>query len=281
MAARQQTRTSRLLRHAGKKVRTTLRGCRPSAVKGRFVAPRVLLNSIPKAGTHLLESALEQYPLLRNLGHRTASCWDQVSPRTLRLVRTIGRGGFLNGHLTARPELLELIELRDIKVLFVVRDPRDIAVSHFKYVSDIDLTHPAHGYFQSLPDDSARLLASIEGVPGLKASIGEMLERFSGWLDNSNTLVCRFEDLIGTGGGGSRERQLKVLQEVADFLGIVSTPGQLERIADRTFSTRSSTFRQGRSGGWRNHFTTRHIEVFKRVAGDELVRYGYETDTAW
>jgi hypothetical protein len=161
-----QANLNRLMRHARKKVRTSMYGLRPSSIHGRFVANRILLNSIPKAGTHLLENALEQFPLLRNAGYQTINCWDSISPANLRIVRSIGKGAFLNAHLTAQPELDGMIRMRSIKVLFVIRDPRDIVVSYYKHVTAIDSTHPLPSYFSSLADDDTRLLASIEKMEG-------------------------------------------------------------------------------------------------------------------
>jgi hypothetical protein len=43
----------------------------------------------------------------------------------------------------------------------------------------------------------------------------------------------------------------------------------------------SLTFRQGQTGDWRNHFVEEHRSTFKEVAGDTLVRLGYEKDLDW
>jgi hypothetical protein len=44
---------------------------------------------------------------------------------------------------------------------------------------------------------------------------------------------------------------------------------------------RSATFRSGKSGTWRQYFTEEHKRLFKEVAGDLLIRLGYETDNDW
>lgn len=270
----------KILRHARKKVRTTLHGLRPSALHGRYTAHRILLNSIPKAGTHLLENALEQFPLLRNAGRKTITCWESLPDHAYKAVTSIGRGEFLNGHLTGLPELLEIVQTYQIKVLFVIRDPRDIAVSYYKYVTNIDKTHPMHEYFHSLKDDDERLTASIEKVGG-KVTIGELLRRYEPWLNPEHAHTCRFEDLIGPAGGGNKEKQVKLLESVLRYLEISATEAEIETIAERTFSVKSSTFRQGRTGAWRKYFKPYHISLFKSVAGNELIRYGYEDSNDW
>lgn len=271
----------RIVRHARKKIRTVLHGLRPSGLYGRFAAPAVLLNSIPKAGTHLLETALERYPRMRNAGLRTVSSWTTVPDRVTDRIRRVGKGEFLNAHVPAVPELIRIVHEREIRVLFMVRDPRDVVVSHFKYVCNIDTDHRLSAHYRSLPDDDARLMASIVGVDGLKPSIGEILDEFAGWMAADTSLLCRFEDLIGPEGGGSREAQHEVLRAVGQHLDIPVTGDEIARIAEGIFSPRSSTFRKGRLGVWREHFNAQHIAKFKEVAGTAIVRYGYERDLDW
>ena len=44
---------------------------------------------------------------------------------------------------------------------------------------------------------------------------------------------------------------------------------------------KSRTFRSGKTGGWKEHFPREHRLLFKDVAGDLLVRLGYEKDNDW
>ncbi|MDL1944847.1 sulfotransferase domain-containing protein, partial [Chloroflexi bacterium CFX2] len=44
---------------------------------------------------------------------------------------------------------------------------------------------------------------------------------------------------------------------------------------------KSHTFRSGKAGGWKEHFTEEHKKLFKNVAGDLLARLGYEKDDDW
>ena len=141
MAQIQNTKFDRYKRHVNKKLHCTLRGLTPSAIQGRYKGPRVLINSVPKAGTHLLEKALDHFHLLRNAGKKTLSCWDSPDRSTLAILRRIKKGQVLNAHFTAQKEILDTIDEKKILVLFIIRDPRDIVVSRFKYISKIDKTH--------------------------------------------------------------------------------------------------------------------------------------------
>jgi hypothetical protein len=44
---------------------------------------------------------------------------------------------------------------------------------------------------------------------------------------------------------------------------------------------KSHTFRSGKTGGWHEYFTEEHKALFKDVAGDLLVKLGYEKDNNW
>jgi hypothetical protein len=44
---------------------------------------------------------------------------------------------------------------------------------------------------------------------------------------------------------------------------------------------KSHTFRTGKTGGWREFFTAEHKKLFKDVAGDLVVRLGYEKTSDW
>ena len=42
-----------------------------------------------------------------------------------------------------------------------------------------------------------------------------------------------------------------------------------------------TTFRKGLSGEWKNLFSKFHNDIFKDVAGDLLIKLGYEKDKGW
>ncbi|MGH2703243.1 MAG: sulfotransferase domain-containing protein, partial [Actinomycetota bacterium] len=56
---------------------------------------------------------------------------------------------------------------------------------------------------------------------------------------------------------------------------------ECERVAQRSWSQGTATFRRGQIGDWRNHFNEDHKEAFKKMAGDTLIRLGYEHDLNW
>jgi sulfotransferase 6B1 len=257
----------------------------------------VLCNSYPKSGTHLLSQILTAFPQVK--------FWNDIisvqslsgvmnTPRHIRWkLKSVPPGGLVRSHLMYAPEVLEILAERPVKRTFMYRDLRDVAVSHANWV----LKEPAiflHGYYKSLPDFDACLMATIKGTPvgtpfGSNLSqpdIGTDFSRWLGWTTDPETLSIRFEDLVGERGGGDEARRIDTIVAISQLL---DSPMTREEVAEKFASTKvdpekSHTFRKGNKGaigGWREKFTEEHKAEFKRVAGDMLIRLGDEQDNDW
>jgi len=212
-------------------------------------------------------------------------------PSTAEFDRTVpatGRGEYTSGHVFYSDHYHQVVERHDIDVLLMIRDPRDVVTSHFHYVTTKHPDHRLHDHYTSLPDDHARLLASINGVDGRHTGdgdrlegIGEWMDRFLEWDEQKRTQVIRFEDLIGPRGGGDRNTQLETVERIATHLDISLTDDEVRYVAENVFSTDSSTFRKGLIGDWRNHFEEEHVTDCKSAVGDWLLELGYESDANW
>ncbi len=184
---------------------------------------RVVANSIPKSGTHLLSRLLTLLGLeQRPMGIRPRLVAGPFSP-IRRFFRTrepekvtvgvvspqqIGRGWlrrrlakvpdgcFVTAHCLYTPELAELLREEGMPVVCILRDPRDVAVSQMHYIKQ-QRQHFAHGAFMSLPSDHERLLVSIRGgeLGGRQLqSLDERYRQFLGWERDPNAAVVKFED---------------------------------------------------------------------------------------
>jgi hypothetical protein len=76
------------------------------------------------------------------------------------------------------------------------------------------------------------------------------------------------------------------LNRIADhFLARIPLQAQrqviLEALEGSINPQRSPTFRSGKTGEWRKYFTEEQKKIFKDVAGDLLVRLGYEQSNEW
>lgn len=257
----------------------------------------VLCNSFPKSGTHLLSEVL--------MDIKAGQYWnDMLSVQSLSGVMNTERhinwklssapkGSVVRCHLSDQEPIRRIIDKYVKAHFFIYRDPRDIVVSHANWVTKeprIFLNKYYVGYLKSF---SQRIQASIEGVSiGDQAfnnvsnpSVGKDFERWEGWVTDPGVTAVKFEDLVGTRGGGDEEIRFTQIKKIYEALGKTLPPNFREIHASESADpTKSHTFRKGLKGGigsWREHFTDLHKELFKRHAGDLLIRLGYEDGYEW
>jgi len=260
--------------------------------------PRILVNSMPKAGTHLVMQALDSFPQIRasgiHIGIKPILKASAEGPRRdasipgsdldwLAVRDLLGQakyGQYVTAHLEPYEQFLEALADLEYKVIVVVRDPRDVAVSAISYIKRLR-RHPRHRRFEGHASDRDRMESFISGYDPDELgrgfpSLRVRLERFRPWLDAPGTLVCRYEDLVGERGSGSGEAQMRTIRAIAEHINRPGTDQTLRRVARRTWSTRSATFRAGTTGEWRDHFDPALGTLFEREVSSELLAsYGY------
>jgi hypothetical protein len=270
--------------------------------------PKVLLSGPPKSGTHLLSDCLSLMPkmmfsgrhfaltdfFIKDIGPSAARSDRPASPplvdkaRLRRYLERCPQGMFVTAHARFHQSFSELVKELHFKHVLLLRDPRDVAVSHSFYMLQ-DTLHQHHKYYaRTLKSSEERLMASIRGfdegeeVREFIPSIGETFGRYLPWLNDPSTLVVRFEDLVGPSrGGGDTKRQLDEILRIGEFVERPLNLERAQRIAKEMYGKGSLTFRKGHAGDWRNHFTQAHKDAFKEVAGDLLIRLDYEKDLKW
>ena len=270
---------------------------------------RVVANSVPKSGTHLLARllvllGLEQTrsgggirsnlvsgpytPLKRLLRARGETVTigvvypQQVSRRWLaRRLERVKEGEFVTAHCVHTPALAALFRAAGMRTVCILRDPRAVAVSQMHYIKRLK-THPVHDAFVRLPSDADRLMFTIRGgeLGGRRMlSIDERYRRFSGWSSEPEAVMVRFEDLVGTPGGGSEAAQRAAVGLVAAHLGLAADEATLSRVGGSIFGA-GQTSRKGTIGGWREEFAAEHERAAEEVAGPLLAELGYEPGRA-
>jgi sulfotransferase 6B1 len=252
--------------------------------------PVLLGISFPKSGTHLLDQILLGFSRVAPYARRLHSFYAEYEGESGRKRTSEQALAWLDGlrpadvastHLFARPGAVTRVTSPKFIPYFIFRDPRDVAVSHVFYVTDMEARHVHHNYYKSLPDFNARLLASILGRADTHIEFPDLASRFApylGWLEQEAVMKIHFENLV-------RDR-LGTLNRILDhFLARVPLQAPREQILRALQSSiqprRSPTFRSGKTGEWRKFFTGEHKRAFKQVAGDLLVSLGYEKDNDW
>jgi len=110
-------------------------------------------------------------------------------------------------------------------------------------------------------------------------SVRQRYEVVFRWLEQPRVMCLRFEDLIN-----NRDHILNAMLNEVESTGYkipTARAKALEILVEAIQPKKSHTFRLGKTGGWREHFTAEHKKLFKDVAGDLLVKLGYEKNNAW
>jgi hypothetical protein len=279
-------RIRRTLRPAGKTALAILRWKRLTFND----APPIFGNSKPKSGSHLLLQILaglcniapykyveaEPVRTIAKGGRRKGN--DEI----LRELKRIPRGVIGWGYVEATPENVEFLCQPGRVNYFVYRDPRDLLVSQVFFATNMYEDHGMHEFYKSLPDVGARLKVAITGINQNELHMVSVKQRYEGvfqWLEQKQVMCIRFEELVE-----NRDNTLNAMLDEVEKAGYqIPTPREkaLSILVESIQPSKSHTFRSGKTGGWKTYFHDEHKKLFKDVAGDLLVRLGYEKDNNW
>ena len=265
---------------------------------------RIFLNSLPKAGTNLVSRAFDLagiqygrlgiastlvlgnlYPirqiLRRSLFERDplmVGLEVQMPLRRSWLNKRLARvpnGWYVTGHANWSPGLEQLLADQGYKTILVIRDPRDVLVSHGHYVAR-SKKHFLNATYSRL-DLAERTLLTLQGgrIDGLDiAPFHTMLERIDRWIGRPGVEVIRFEDIVGVAGGGSRARQRAVLGRLSQLSGSNFDPELIEA----NLHGRSNTFRKGKIGSGREELDPEILERVDTMLRPVVRKWGYGDD---
>ncbi|MBT3314164.1 MAG: hypothetical protein HN390_06080 [Anaerolineae bacterium] len=254
--------------------------------------PILLGISFPKSGTHLLDQILLGFSEFAPFAHHipvSFAAYDGDTGRkrsvdeTLTYLNSLRPLDVTAAHLLAWPEVVNKVCSPNFVPFFIFRDPRDVVVSHVFYIAEMLPDHHHHRYYaEELHSFEERLTVSILGLPDVDVEFPNIAERFAlytDWLDRPEVLPLQFEDFIHN----RRETLGKVFDHLSER--IPNLPIDREKAIDILEESinpkKSPTFRSGKTGEWKKYFTDEHKRVFKEVAGDLLIRLGYEENLDW
>lgn len=251
--------------------------------------PVVFGNAMPKSGSKLLKQILHGMtsltPLVDNssgpIRTITIDGRKRSQAEILTDLRRLRHGDLALGYLHATAENQAYLARPDWASYFLYRDPRDLLISHIFFAVDIYPNHAMHAYYLPLSMEE-RLRTAIQGIHNDQLSLPDVrtrYERMLDWIDCPQVMKIRFEELTQ-----EREKVLgKILAHFEAAGGKINSPRKqvISLLLQAMDPKNSPTFRKGQSGDWREHFSNENKRMFKKQAGDLLIRLGYEKDDDW
>jgi hypothetical protein len=138
-----------------------------------------------------------------------------------------------------RPRLIKSHQCYDArykKVVYVVRDPRDVAVSYYHFQRK----------YRHIADDYPINTFVQRFVAGEASDYGSWWEHVMSWLgprhNNPGFLMLRYEEMTAN--------TLHELTRIANFLGLKPTPEQLAKCVEQSSAERVRKLEQDQGSGW-------------------------------
>jgi hypothetical protein len=161
-----------------------------------------------------------------------------------RFLRNLPRPRILKSH--------ETFDVRFRKVIYLVRDPRDVAVSEYHF----DLKKR---YIE--PDVTLEQFVE-RFIKGTTAGYGSWWEHAASWIaarhGNPAFLLVRYEDLLSD--------SISETGKIAEFLGIQASPERLEAAVQRSSADRMRKLEKQQADQWTGTKNTRKEIPFVRAA---------------
>ena len=208
----------------------------------------VFVNSVPKCGTHLLMKALSLILNVEYAGHSNMEL--------LHEYKNYHQTNFVYG---SHVSFLEVDKLKNffncdkIKKFLIIRDPRDFVVSLSYYMKK----HYASFNISENEEQPAIMSEILLSYNTILYHYDSFALRY---LNNSDYLIIKFEDLIGVHGGGTYEKQKETLIKMIQYLELEPSEDLINYVINNLFGD-TGTFREGKIGSWKDEFNF-HQKVF-------------------
>ena len=216
---------------------------------------------------------------------------ERLIPDTLQSNRALKR--------TPRPRIIkshEYLDLRYPKTIYIVRDPRDVALSSYNFrrkYREIEDALPLEQFVEDF----------IAGRPA--SGWGTWAENVASWIfarrQSDKFLLLRYEDMI--------KDPSAQLARIAEFMGIDPEPKRLQRAIERSSAERMRDLEKreedkwvatvgsfaraqtqqrrkdipfvggASSGGWRSALPDRCVQQIESAWGEFMTAVGYELVT--
>lgn len=260
----------RFVKQASKQSKILLGGLTPSALQGRFIAPKVLVNSIPKSGTNLLQELVLLIPQMR--GQITSVLHlDNGAESLVQKLTRLKPGLCAPGHIAYAAEIELALQTQNIRHIFIVRDFRDVIYSNISYLARGHISHPHNQLFANLANLDAKIQACLTGHESLGIQAWPVLiHQYRGWLNAKDILLVRYENLVSADAKVAEAEIARILE----YLNLGTTI-DLSMLRKKMFNPKGLTYNAPGINKWKHNFNAQQIALLNQVLGEELAFFGY------
>ncbi|WP_269530717.1 sulfotransferase domain-containing protein [Algiphilus aromaticivorans] len=175
----------------------------------------IIVNSIPKSGTHLLMQVARALPNTPYYGAFIAqtpsiSLRMRTDKEICRKLSSVVPGEVVGAHLHHSEPVRETLTALNAVHLMIVRDPVDILLSEAHYLGSMNRFHRMAREFKGLGEEQ-RIQMALHGskqVPSLFPEFPNRINPYLGWLRDPSVMVVRYEDI------NDLERRHKIVEAI-------------------------------------------------------------------
>jgi len=177
-----------------------------------------------------------------------------------------------------------------ILMMLVYRDLRDVAVSQTHPIIDDKegaLQHPGrHLYSKDFDEVLMDVINGIDEYPGVM----ERWRTYEPWMSKPFVHSVRFRDMVKKPHWAAKKFfewiHGVMLIEAGESDGFIDRDLKQSIVEWMVFEMRqthlSTTFRKGKTGGWKREFKPEHVKAFKETDTDNaLLRLGFVKEADW
>lgn len=239
----------------------------------RVPSKKILIVSIQKSGTHLIQNVMKEAGFEGIGVGKNAKMTD---------FNGLKDNQFLWSHFVPSDEIQMALEKgnESVYIIFNFRDPRDVLVSWFYWLhpnSDKSM-HLHQNYMKKVyshftDDELLYIFIRNDKFREVEYNPIEHFRLSRALYFHPKVLNVRFEDIVGSNGGGSDDLQKKTIENIFNYLKIKNI--DLDEIAKNSFDKTSKTFRKGKIGSYKKVLSPMQIKLFDELHGDIIKQYGY------
>lgn len=245
---------------------------------------RLFITSYNKSGTHqIMPMVNDRSVSLINIVERSQLAFSRVKPvyggvprdwqgpsdETIKDLTEFPHRAF--GHLAYDPAYAEALQAQPTKVLFNVRDPRDVVIAEYENIRRHRAAHREGwawldmDFFEGSPP--IRLGDTKDPISHLIWLASERWPVWLGWMKHEWVRVVHYEDL--------RLRPEQTVHEISEWLAPCLIPAESSMVANLRPKPRNPTFRKGAVGEWKKYFTPALTKLAEDKLGAIIAALGY------